>query len=304
MKPASNQPRAYLLALLAVVFWSTMSSAFKITLRHIAFDQLVMWASLTGVIVLGLINQLGKTPLRLKDLNRQALAASALMGFINPFLYYLVLFKAYELLEAQIAGTLNYAWPIVLVLLSVPLLKQRISFLSILTILISFFGIVVISTQGRLSGLQGVNPLGVALALSSALLWALYWILNLKDKREVTGKIWLNLAFGFAYIVIYLMFGEEGFQFPRGNALAGVVYIGAFEMSITFVVWLMALTYSSNTAKVSHLIYLSPFFALFWIHLAVGEPIRNSTIIGLAFIVLGIALQQFFEFKRKIADLN
>ena len=34
------------------------------------------------------------------------------MGLFNPFLYYLVLFKAYDLLEAQEAGTLNYIWPI------------------------------------------------------------------------------------------------------------------------------------------------------------------------------------------------
>jgi drug/metabolite transporter (DMT)-like permease len=296
---ANNQAKAYLLAMVAVVFWSTMSSAFKITLRHMPFDYLLMWASLTGVILLGLVNQLGKSPLRSKDLNRQALFSSAVMGLINPFLYYLVLFRAYELLEAQIAGTLNYAWPIVLVLLSVPLLRQRISLLSLFAILISFFGILVISTQGRFTGLHGVDPLGVMLALGSAFLWSFYWILNLKDKRELTGKIGMNMAFGFVYIASYLIVSPAEFHVPKGDALVGVLYIGAFEMGITFVVWLMALSYSSNTAKVSHLIYLSPFFALFWIHLAVGEPIRNSTIIGLAFIVLGIVLQQLFEIRQK-----
>jgi drug/metabolite transporter (DMT)-like permease len=65
------------------------------------------------------------------------------------------------------------------------------------------------------------------------------------------------------------------------------------------VIWLSALNYSANTAKVSNLIYLSPFFALFWIKLAVGETIRFSTIIGLLLIVLGIIFQQFLDLKQK-----
>jgi drug/metabolite transporter (DMT)-like permease len=292
VKKTTNQQKAYLLALLAVVFWSTMSSAFKITLRHIAYDQLLLWASFTGFVVLGIINQSGKTPLRLNQIRGGDLFSSALMGFFNPFLYYLVLFKAYDLLEAQIAGTLNYAWPLVLVLLSVPLLKQKIHPLSILAIFISFFGIVVISTHGGLVSLKSINPLGVALAVSSAFFWAIYWILNMKDKRETTGKIGMNLLFGFVYILIFLLVTGRGIHFPTGKAWLGVAYIGAFEMSITFVIWLSALNYSANTAKVSNLIYLSPFIALFIIRLVVGEKIHLTTVIGLIFIVTGIVLQQ------------
>lgn len=299
MKTISNQQKAYLLALLAVVFWSTMSSAFKITLRYIAYDQLLLWASFIGFVVLGAVKQFGSKPLNISKIKGKDLFSSALMGFFNPFLYYLVLFKAYDLLEAQIAGTLNYAWPLVLVLLSVPLLKQKIHALSILAIFISFFGIVVISTHGSLVSLKNINPLGVVLAVSSAFFWAIYWILNMKDKRETTGKIGMNLFFGFVYILLFLLLTGRGIQFPTGKAILGIAYIGAFEMSITFVIWLSALNYSANTAKVSNLIYLSPFFALFWIKLAVGESIRTSTIIGLALIVLGIIFQQFLDLKQK-----
>lgn len=287
-----NQNKAYLLALLAVLFWSTISSATKITLRYIDFDQLLLWSSFIGVIVLFLINQLGKNPFRIKYLNRKALVSSALMGFFNPFLYYLILFKAYELLQAQIAGTLNYAWPIALVLLSIPFLKQRISFLSIAAIFVSFIGIVIISTRGHLSELKISDPLGVTLAVGSAFIWAIYWILNMKDQREETGKIMLNLFFGFIYMLIYMMLTSKEIYIPDLEAIMGVLYIGIFEMSITFVIWLRALNYSKDTAKVSNLIYLSPFIALFIIKLTVGEKILPSTILGLTFIVFGIIMQQ------------
>lgn len=294
-----QQNKAYLLALVAVLFWSTMSSAFKITLRYIPYDQLLLWSSLFGFIALLAINQLSAHRLQFNDFNKRALLSSALMGFFNPFLYYLVLFKAYELLEAQIAGTLNYTWPIALVLLSIPFLKQKISGFSILAIFISFLGIIVISSKGQLTEFKSTDPLGISLAVGSAFVWAVYWILNMKDHREETGKIMLNLVFGFLYIFIYLLITGVKLMIPGGYAFMGIIYIGMFEMSITFVIWLRALNFSSDTAKVSNLIYLSPFLALFIINLTVGEKIHTSTVIGLGFIIAGIILQQMMGRKRK-----
>ena len=296
MKVIRDQRKAYLLALVAVLFWSTMSSAFKITLRYIAFDQLLLWASLAGAITLLIVNQSGKQAIKIRQLTLKNIGMSALMGFMNPFLYYIILFKAYELLEAQIAGTLNYFWPIILVLLSIPLLGQKIRWLSVIAIFISFFGLVVISTHGEWLSFKLAHPLGVALAVGSAFFWALYWILNLKDQREETGKIFLNLLFGFIYILVYLLV-TKGIELPKTEGIIGAVYIGVFEMSITFVVWLKALQYSSNTAKVSNLIYLSPFVALFFIRFAVGEKIYFATVVGLVFIIAGIVLQQMVSDK-------
>ena len=280
-----------------------MSSAFKLTLRHIAFDQMLLWSSFFGVLTLIVANIIRTRSLKIIRTDKKSLLSSAVMGFFNPFLYYIVLFKAYDLLEAQIAGTLNYVWPLALVLLSIPFLGQKIKGISLLAIFISFIGVVIISTQGQLQQFKILNPLGVLLAIGSAFIWAIYWILNMKDKREETGKILLNLCFGFAYVLIYSLIINKQFSFPSLQALPGVIYIGIFEMGITFVIWLMALQHSADTAKVSNLIYLSPFIALFIIRYAVGEQIHITTIIGLMVIVSGIVLQQISgNFKRNRQD--
>ena len=98
---------------------------------------------------------------------RQALSCSpkqylrsAALGFLNPFLYYLVLFEAYDRLPAQEAQPLNYTWPIVVVILSVPLLKQPIGRISLAAIAVSFFGVLVISTRGDLLGFSFSDPIG------------------------------------------------------------------------------------------------------------------------------------------------
>lgn len=285
------QKKAYLLALLAVVFWSTMSSAFKLSLQFLAFDQLLFWSVLFAFIALTAIVSVRRQLKKVYAINKAEWLRSALMGLLNPFAYYLVLFKAYELLRAQEAGVLNYSWPVVLVILSALLLGQRIDLKGYISIFTSFFGLLVISTKGQLASLHFESPLGVSLAIGSAFFWALYWILNLKDQRDSLPKITLNMGFGLVYIAIYMLFFRN-IEVPQDKGLLGAVYIGLFEMGITFVIWLMALKHSVNTAKVSNLIFLSPFLALFFIRAFVGEPILPSTMIGLILIVAGILLQQ------------
>lgn len=286
-----NQRKATLFALLTVLFWSTMSSAFKLSLGYFSYQALLLWAVVFGWIgLIGLLIFQGRLH-ELVPRNKKDLMRSALLGFLNPFAYYLVLFKAYELLQAQEAGVLNYSWPVILTLLSVPLLGQKIGLKSIIAILISFMGLWIISTKGAVFSLQFNSPVGVSLALGSAVIWALYWIINMRDKRSAVPKISLNISFGLFYILIYSLIFDT-WQPLNLNGLIGAAYIGFFEMGFTFVLWMMALNLSENTAKISNLIFLSPFMALFFIRIFVGEQIHVSTIAGLLFILGGIILQQ------------
>lgn len=287
-----NQQKAYTFALITVLLWSTMSTAFKLSLSYLSFDQLLFRAVCFALISVGIWLIISKKLKFLFQISRTDIIRSAILGFLNPFAYYLVLFKAYELLQAQEAGVLNYTWPLVLVILSAIFLHQKISWISFAAILLSFFGLIIISTKGDIAGLRFTNPLGVLLAVGSSFLWASYWIINLKDHREEISKIFLNLIFGSIYILVYMLLGP-GIQFGSKEGWLGAAYIGTLEMGITFVLWLLALQYSHSTAKVSNLIFLSPFIALFFIRIFVGEQILLSTISGLIFIIAGIALQQW-----------
>jgi len=288
-----KQKQAYLYAITAVLFWSTVASAFKVSLRYLDFLQLLFFSSIASVVVLFLILLIQNKLSLFREYSGKDYLRSAMLGFLNPFLYYVVLFKAYSLLPAQEAQPLNYTWSIMLVLLSIPLLKQRIGFKSILAIFISYFGVFVISTRGDILGLTFSNPTGVLLALGSSVIWALFWIYNIKDKREDVAKLFLNFLFGFVFILIAMLLSSR-LRIPSGAGLAGAAYVGIFEMGITFVLWLKALKLSRTTAQVSNLIYLSPFVSLVLIRFVVGETILISTIIGLIFIVAGIIMQQHY----------
>lgn len=301
-----RQQQAYIYALVTVLFWVTVASAFKLTLEHLDFLHMLLYSSAASAVVLFFILLAqGKLKL-LKTYSKKEYCNSALLGLLNPFLYYVILFKAYDLLLAQEAQPLNQTWAVVLPILSIIILKQKIKFWNIVALLISFFGVLIISTKGDLLGLSFTSPFGVFLALFSAIIWSLFWIYNIKDKRDEVSKLFLNFSFGFVYILIatiilspYLIPDSTfGIKLAVGFGLLGAIYIGLFEMGITFVLWLKALQLSKTTAQVSNFIYLVPFLSLIVINLTVGEKIYSSTIIGLVFIIAGILLQQYVSRER------
>jgi len=285
------QKKAYFFAILAVLLWSTVGSAFKLTLQHINYLQMLLYASFVSIITLFIIILIQKKFVLIKNINAKDIKSSAMLGMLNPFLFYIFLFKGYSILLTQEAVVLNFTWPITLVLLSIPLLKQKINIRSILAIIISFTGAIIIATKGNIFQLKFSNTNGVIIMLSSTVFWSLYWILNVKDKREDLIKLFLNFVFGFIYILI-LNIILSNIQMPDRYGLLGVIYIGLFEMSITYIFWLKALRYSTTTAKVGNLIFIAPFLSLIIISFAVGEKIMPSSIIGLILIILGIISQR------------
>lgn len=294
----NNQQRAYLFAILTILFWSTVATAFKIGLTHSGKIELVAFSTYTSFVILLIFVIAQKKWPVLKSYSTRQYFFSMIYGLINPFLYYFILFSAYSLLPAQIAQPVNMTWPIVLVILSSLVLRQKVSVRSYAALIISFAGVAVISFSGDFQKLQITNPKGVFLALLSAVVWSSYWILNLKDERDEEVKLLLNFFFASIFITIFCLI----IGFNREITFKGIVsgiYIGTFEMGLGFIFWLKALRLSKSTDKVSNLIFVTPFISLIFIHLILGEQIYLTTFAGLFLIITGIVIQKM---RRRKSD--
>lgn len=287
----TDQKRAYLCGLVAVLLWSTVASAFKITLRYMDYAELLLWASCASTGAQGaLLVAQGKMGQVLRSRPADC-ARSLALGALNPLLYYLILFKAYQLLPAQEAQALNYTWALTLTWLSIPLLGQRIGRRDLIAGVVCYAGVLVVSTRGEVWTLRFSDSLGVALALGSTVVWAFYWLYNTRDRRDPVVRLFLNFALSLPLALgCVLLMGQ--WQVPAWPGLVGAAYIGLFEMGITYVLWQWALRYAENTAKVSNLIFISPFCSLVLIHFVLGEAIHRATLAGLALIVAGLLYQQ------------
>ncbi|EGS64051.1 permease of the drug/metabolite transporter (DMT) superfamily [Vibrio paracholerae 87395] len=199
-----NEKRALGLGLASVLLWSTVATAFKLTLAELNPLQMVTVASIVSALALLVIcAAMGKLTLIVPTLLANPFYY-LLLGLINPLAYYLILFKAYSLLPASQAQAINYSWAITLTLMAALFLGQRIRKQDWIACALSYFGVVVIATKGDLLGLQFESPLGVGLALLSTLLWAGYWILNTKNKADPIVGVLLGflLAIPFALAVL------------------------------------------------------------------------------------------------------
>jgi len=84
--------KAYLFAILAVLFWSTIPTAFKLGLAHTSSWQLLTGATLVSTLVLGILTAARGKLQSLRTFSKRDLAFSALMGLLNPVIYYLIPF--------------------------------------------------------------------------------------------------------------------------------------------------------------------------------------------------------------------
>jgi drug/metabolite transporter (DMT)-like permease len=286
-----NQKKAYIFALSAILLWSTVASAFKLTLTHFDALQLLLYASFFSLCVFAAVMYSQNKFSFLWTYSKKTYLQLALLGLINPFLYYLILFRAYELLPAQEAQPINYTWALTLTYLSVFVLKQKISFYDVIAGIVCYLGVFIISTHGDLWNFTFSSLTGVSLALFSTVLWSLYWIYNTKLSVDPLVGLFINFLCGVPAIVIYAVATSHPFEFNLYGFL-GSMYIGIFEMGITFVLWLQAMKLSTNTAKIANLIFISPFLSLLFIFLFVEETILFSTLVGLVFIIMGLLVQQ------------
>ncbi len=287
-----SEAKATRLGLTAVLMWSTIATAFTLALREVSIITIIFYASLIAFISLSIILKMQGKLREAFQLGAKSWLSSALLGFLNPFLYYLILLEAYSLLPAQEALVLNYLWPVSLTLLSIPLLKQSLKPAGFFYLLISFAGVIVIATRGDLLNFKLSNWQGDLMAIISSFVWAFYWLMNARDTREEAPKLLLNFLFGAIYAFIWGITRGE-LSFPEWNGWASILWIGLFELGITFYFWMRALSLSSSTAKIAQLVYLSPFLSLIFIHLILGESIYASTFVGLLLILLGILLNKY-----------
>jgi len=288
---SGNQKQAMLFGLATVLLWSTVATAFKLSLGALSPVQMLLIACTASIIVMGVILViLGRWHL-VFSLSRRQYVQSMGMGLINPCLYYFLLFGAFDRLPAQEAQPLNYTWALVLAYMSVPFLGQRLRAADIVAGLVCYSGVVVIATRGDVLSLTFSDPLGVALAIGSTVVWASYWIIATRDERDPIVGLFLNFLCGLPVIAVVCGV-TDGFDFSLNVSLAAAVYVGVFEMGIAFVLWSFAMKKAENTSRVSNLIFISPFLSLVFIYFILGEVILPSTYIGLVLIVAGLWVQQ------------
>jgi len=287
-----DKNKAIIYAAIAVLSWSTVATMFKMTLKHFTYFEMLLVASFSALAVFIVAMTIQKKWGELKTLTLSGWGWGMATGLLNPVAYYLVLFKSYALLPAQVAQPINYSWPIVLLVLLAIFARKPIPKAKYIGMFLSLGGVALISLgTGGISG-ESLPVSGLLLAFLSAFLWASYWIVNNQNKKmDAILALFLSFLFGSIYLSVAAIF--VGVDLSSTTGFWSAVYVGAFEMGIPFIFFGLAIRKTDNPALVNQMCYLSPFISLFLIHTFLGEQIYVTTYGGLFLIVFGIVFNEY-----------
>lgn len=287
----SARAQSYLHLALCILLWASIPLASKKILAALTNLQMLFWSTIFSVIMLGaLVFGQGKHR-TFAGYGLQDYAHLAWLGFLGAFLYYVLLYGAFARTSAAEGFILAYTWPILLALLAIPFLSERMTPTRLLAVVISFAGVVVIVTQGRLVALNFTSLPGNLLALSGALVFALF---SVQGKR---GSYDLTIA-AFVYFVTALVCSAiavaltGGMSLPSGPVWGWLLYNGLLVNGISYLFWFQALK-NGDTFVISNMLYLTPALSLVYVRLLLNEPVHPSAMLGLLLIVGGILFQSW-----------
>lgn len=283
--------RSYIFVLLAALLWGSTAAVGKLLLADLDNFQVLFFVILFAFLGLLLLVLIQKKWMILQKYTWRDYWTFAWMGFLGVFLYSLFLFGAIQLLPAQEAFIINYLWPVMVVIFAATFLKEPLTAIKMFGILCSFLGVAVVITKGDFFSLQLGNPLGILSAVAGAITYGLFSVLGKKQDYDKTVSMTLYYFSAlFCILVAVLLFSNIP---PLSlNQLLGLIWLGFFATGLPFVCWFLALKYG-DTAKMSNMIFLTPFISLVYIYFMVGEKILISSVVGLVIIVAGILIQSY-----------
>ncbi|MEA2077213.1 MAG: DMT family transporter [Candidatus Marinimicrobia bacterium] len=296
-----NNKIALLSAGIVLLLWSSVATAFKVALRYLKPFELLFLSVLISFVALTFIMLFTGRFQKLKTVSKKNRYKLLLAGLLNPVIYYLLLFKAYDMLPAQFAQAVNFTWPLVLAVFAMILKHERFHILRLLMLVLSFSGALVVVLGGNAMP-GGISIAGVLIAFATTVFWVVYWLTTKTIDEDPVISLWIPFTIGAVILSVAAIFFFRPEELGW-NALLPAGYVGLFEMSLTFLLWLNALRKTTSTALVSNFIYAVPFLSLIFIRFVLDEPIQPTTLIGLFMIAGGIVGQIFLHSSDKKISL-
>jgi drug/metabolite transporter (DMT)-like permease len=220
--------RATLLGGVALLNWAMLALLSRIAADLPPFQVTAMAFSVTagfGLIYLALKREIG--------LLRQSGWAWT-HGVLGLFGYHALFFTALRYAPAAEANLLNYAWPFLLVLLSVPFLGLQLTRSHLLGVTIGLCGCALLLARGASFSLDAA--FGYVCAIAAAFTWALYSVLSGRFKNVPTQAV-IGFCAGGALLagIAHLLF--ETSVAPSPSALVCVLLLGIGPAGGAFLLW-------------------------------------------------------------------
>lgn len=278
--------KGYILATIAAATYG-MNPLFALPLYKHGMDpdSVLFFRYLIAIPILGVMIKARGRNLKIRRKELLPLMAMGLLVALSS----LTLFQSYTYMEAGIASSLLFVYPIMVALIMTFVFREKITLLTVLCILMALGGIALLyqSSDGAALSLTGT-----LLVMTSALSYAIYIVgVNHPIFKDVaTLKItFYVLVFGLSLFLVRVDFGTSLILPGQWYLWFNLIALAIFPTVISFLCTTSAIQYIGSTPT-AILGALEPVTAVFFGVTVFGESLTLRIVAGILLIILAVTL--------------
>jgi len=282
----NGKAKGYILAAIAAATYG-LNPLFALPLYQEGMDpdSVLFFRYLFAIPILGIMI---KARGRNFKLQKKEIFPLIIMGLLVS-LSSLTLFQSYNYMDAGIASTLLFVYPIMVALIMAAFFREKVTLLTVLCILLALGGIGLLFKGGDGSTL---SITGTALVMASALSYAIYIVgVNRPMLKDVaTLKItFYVLLFGLSLFLVRVDFGASLMIPDKWYLWLNLIALAIFPTAISFLCTTSAIQYIGSTPT-AILGALEPVTAVFFGVTVFGESLTLRIVSGIILIILAVTL--------------
>lgn len=278
--------KGYILGAIAAATYG-MNPLFALPLYKTGMDpdSVLFFRYLFAIPLLGIMIKARGRNFKLK---RKQIIPLIIMGLLIS-ISSLALFQSYNYMEAGIASTLLFVYPIMVALIMSFFFKEKLTIQTVLCILLALAGIGLLYKGGDGATLSLV---GIGLVMASSLSYAIYIVgVNqsvLKDVATLKLTFYV-LLFGLTLFLVRVDFGVHLFIVDKWYLWGNLLELAVFPTAISFLCTTRAVQYIGSTPT-AILGALEPVTAVFFGVTIFGESLTPRLIGGILMIIFAVTL--------------
>lgn len=279
--------------LVAAFLFACMSVLVKLSASHFTSIELVFYRSLMGVAIIGLFVRHNRLTLRTGHLKTHF--SRGLTGLISLLMFFYCITE----LPLATAISLNYTWPLFMVLFSIIILKEQLHWPVIFALAIGFIGVIFLLRPT----LHEDHWLAAFLGLASGFFAAIAY-LNVRQLGNLGESEW-RVVFYFTLICTLITGSWLLFSATSPVTQQNIHLLIGIGITATLAQLAMTRAYRTGTTLVvSSLGYTTILFAGIWGILIWNEILPPVAWLGMGLIILGGAMSGFWGHKTAVKARN
>lgn len=291
MENRKKQLLVYGLLTISMILWGTSFVWTKVALKYYNTNTIVFFRLLVSAIVLIPVLIVTK---KFRFPAKKHLLMFMLLALFEPFLYFLGETNGLRFLDPSMASVLISVIPLFTPFVAYYFLKEKITFVNLLGIIISISGIIVLVFGKDMS--MEVAPVGLALIFLSIFAANGYSVMikKLPEEYSILNIIFWQNIFGMLYFSPIVLLTSYNDFFVTGFVKEGfwaIAELGFFASTLAFLFYMYGLKFMSIT-KVNVFTNTIPIFTIIISWLFLDEDISGKKITGILIVILGVIISQ------------